>query len=152
MRQACDGGAVSGIRDAQDDVRDFHSVFGLPVRNHPTVLTDEETVLRHRLHEEEYKEVQFALMNFDLVGMADGIADLIYVLLGTAVSAGIDMESIWNAVQRTNMAKLHDGKVKRRADGKILKPEGWKPPDIKALLDAQIPLSDAAKEDQRDGG
>ena len=67
----------------------------------------------------------------DLGGIADGIADLIYVLLGTALSYGIHIAPIWDEVQRTNMAK--EGGATRH-DGKVLKPEGWQPPDVRGIL------------------
>lgn len=70
-----------------------------------------------------------------LVEVADGLADLIYVCLYTANAYGIDMEPVWNEVQRTNMAKK-GGPI--REDGKAMKPTGWEPPNIKAILEAQI--------------
>jgi predicted HAD superfamily Cof-like phosphohydrolase len=72
--------------------------------------------------------------DLNLVEVADGIADSIYVELGTAVAAGIDMEPVWEAVQMSNIAKA-SGPV--RADGKRMKPEGWEAPDIEGILDAQ---------------
>ena len=73
----------------------------------------------------------------DLVEIADGLADLIYVLIGTSIAYGIDLEPIWDEVHKTNMAKVGGGV---RGDGKILKPEGWEPPEIERLLVAQLSL------------
>jgi predicted HAD superfamily Cof-like phosphohydrolase len=76
-----------------------------------------------------------------MVEVADGIIDSIYVLVGMGLELGLPLEALWNEVQRSNMAKAieqPDGtfKVMRRADGKVLKPEGWTPPDIAGVLRA----------------
>lgn len=65
----------------------------------------------------------------------DGLADLIYVVVGAAVAWGIDLDPFFAEVQRANMEKLQGPK---RADGKQLKPEGWRPPDIERILIRQI--------------
>ena len=65
----------------------------------------------------------------------DGLADLIYVAIGSAVSMGVDLEPVFAEVHRANMAKAAGPK---RADGKILKPEGWRPPDIARVLREQM--------------
>jgi predicted HAD superfamily Cof-like phosphohydrolase len=70
----------------------------------------------------------------DIVEIADALADIIYIACGTAVSYGIPLNRVFDEVHRSNMAKLVDGKVIRRADGKILKPDGWTPPDTKAAV------------------
>jgi len=119
----------------QDDVEAFHRKFGLPIGHSPAVPQSLVKSLRYDLIREEAHETLNALVNDDLPEMADGIADLIYVLLGTAVSYGIDMGPIWDAVHASNMAK-EGGPT--RADGKILKPEGWSPPDVEGLLQAQM--------------
>ena len=67
----------------------------------------------------------------DLLDVIDGVCDLIYVALGTVISAGIDLDPHFTEVQRANMMKLLGPK---RADGKQLKPEGWQPPDHAAVL------------------
>lgn len=65
----------------------------------------------------------------------DGLCDLIYVVLGSAVAWGIDLDPFFREVQRANMEKL---KGPKRDDGKQLKPEGWQPPDIEKILIRQI--------------
>jgi predicted HAD superfamily Cof-like phosphohydrolase len=75
----------------------------------------------------------------EITAVADGIADSIVVLIGLAESFGLDMEPIWLEVQRSNHDKIGpDGKVVRRADGKILKPEGWRAPELHAIVAKQI--------------
>jgi predicted HAD superfamily Cof-like phosphohydrolase len=68
------------------------------------------------------------------VEIADALADIIYIACGTAVSYGIPLDRLFAEVHRSNMAKLVDGKVIRRSDGKVQKPEGWAPPNVKSIL------------------
>jgi len=81
--------------------------------------------------EEELREFGEAARHRDLPEIADALADLIYVTLGTAITYGIDLRPVWDEVQRANMAKVGGPK---REDGKQLKPEGWEPPNIKKAL------------------
>lgn len=118
----------------QQDVKEFHEQFRITVETYPIIATKLEQMLRVRVITEETDELLVALLNEDMVKIADGIADAIYVIIGTAVTYGIDIEPIWDEVHRTNMAKVGGGV---REDGKILKPVGWEPPKIKELLDAQ---------------
>ena len=74
----------------------------------------------------------------DIVEIADALADIIYIACGTAVSYGIPLDKIWETVHNSNMAKLVDGKVLLRADGKIQKPEGWQPPNIEKIIKEHI--------------
>jgi predicted HAD superfamily Cof-like phosphohydrolase len=119
-----------------DDVRAFHLATDTPVRDVPGVPTFERRVLRHNLLQEEWGEFIEANERNDVVGVADALADMIYVAVGTALEYGIPLDKVWAEVQRTNMAKVDPatGKVSRREDGKILKPEGWTPPDVKGAL------------------
>ena len=118
----------------QQNVEDFHKKFEQKIGNAPE-FSDEDTMkLRIALVEEEFLELKQAYKEKDFPSFVDAIADSIYVLLGTATATGVDLEPIWEEVQKTNMAKTvgHN-----RADGKLLKPEGWSPPDISSLLKEQ---------------
>ena len=117
--------------DWYQDIVDFHRAFGHHIERKPKIPPWEVRDLRHTLISEEIKETLEALDQGDLTGLADGIADSIVVLLGTAVSSGINIRPIWDEVHKTNMAKIGGGK---RADGKSLKPEGWQPPKVEELL------------------
>lgn len=72
--------------------------------------------------------------------IADDMVDSIYVILQLANAIGIRLQPVWEAVQVANTAKAvgPDGKVVKRGDGKIMKPEGWKAPDIVAVIRAQL--------------
>ena len=116
------------------DVRAFQRAFGQRVGETPELPDGAERCLRTRLLQEEFEEYLFAEGQSDLVEIADALADIIYIACGTAVSYGIPLDEIFEEVHASNMAKLVDGKVIRRADGKIQKPEGWQPPNISAIL------------------
>ena len=117
------------------DVKDFHRAFGQRIGEVPAVPESiDERALRMSLLEEEFDEYLEAEENADIVEIADALADIIYIALGTAVSYGIPLDKVFEEVHRSNMAKLVDGKVLRRADGKVQKPEGWTPPDIAGVL------------------
>ncbi len=84
---------------------------------------------------EEYKELVVAFGNRDMVEIADACADLKWVIEGLEHTLGIPQQEVWDEVARSNLAKISaSGKVEKREDGKVLKPEGWTPPDIKSIL------------------
>ncbi|MBY6272936.1 MAG: hypothetical protein CW346_12075 [Bacillaceae bacterium] len=113
-------------------VLDFHRRFGAYIGKQPEFPPDEVLALRDRLIQEEFDEYREAVAKRDLVKAADSLADLTYVVLGTAVALGIDLRPVFAEVHRTNMLK--EGGATRE-DGKILKPPGWEPPQIAPLLE-----------------
>jgi len=116
------------------DVRDFHIAFSQPVGETPHLPGENERHLRKILLQEEFNEYLSAESDNDLVEVADALADIIYIACGTAVSYGIPLDKVFEEVHRSNMAKLVDGKPLKREDGKVIKPEGWTPPDIAGVL------------------
>lgn len=74
----------------------------------------------------------------DLVGIADGCADISVVTIGTLSACGIDAQPIIEAIDESNLAKF-TGDAHRREDGKWQKPTGWKAPDIAGILREQPP-------------
>ena len=88
------------------------------------------------LIEEEHKELVTALAANDDVEALDALIDILVVTIGAIHSAGFDAEGAWKEVMRTNFAKIDKdtGKVRKREDGKVLKPLGWTPPDLKPFL------------------
>lgn len=119
----------------QADVKQFQQKFGFTVADKPVVQCTFCREFRERLIREEIKELFFALSDGDLTEIADGIADAIYVLLGTAVSYGINLQPIWDEVHHSNMEKVEGPE---RGDGtKPLKPYGWNPPSIAELIREQ---------------
>jgi predicted HAD superfamily Cof-like phosphohydrolase len=119
-------------KDWYQDIVDFHKALDHLVNTYPCYPPTDVIALRERLIKEEVNdELLPAIQNGNLVKIADGIADAIVVLLGTAISYGIDLRPIWDEVHRSNMAKVGGGKDE---GGKSLKPRGWMPPDILGLL------------------
>jgi predicted HAD superfamily Cof-like phosphohydrolase len=86
--------------------------------------------------EEEWKELQVALDTNDRVEQLDALLDFIVVTIGAIHSAGFDGEGGWKEVIGTNLAKIDKdtGKVRKREDGKVLKPTGWVPPNLKPYV------------------
>lgn len=136
------GGAVLGAQRPSRiaaQLGDFHRAYELPLRTTPTLLVGQDQVqLRLSLIEEEVAELRAAAEAGNLVGLADALADIVYVAYGTARVYGIDLDAVLDEVHRSNMTKLGaDGRPVRRADGKILKGPGYRPPDVKSILTAQ---------------
>lgn len=86
--------------------------------------------IRHDLHEEEHKELMDELEaeEHDRAKIARELGDVIYVAFGTAWAFGIDMDAALEEIHRAAMDKMAAGL--RRADGKIMKPPGFVPPDM----------------------
>lgn len=98
--------------------------------------TIENASLYHNLIVEEYSEFIHARRDNDEEEQLDACMDMIWVILGFCHMKGYNVAGAWDEVVRTNMAKVDPvtGKVRRREDGKILKPEGWQPPDMSKFL------------------
>ena len=81
---------------------------------------------------EEYNELREALEAQDKVEQLDALIDILVVTMGAIRAAGWDGEAAWKEVMDTNFAKVDPvtGKVRKREDGKVLKPEGWKAPEL----------------------
>ena len=88
------------------------------------------------LIDEETKELHQALANDDRVEQLDAQIDILVVTIGAIHSMGADAEGAWKEVMRTNFAKIdHEtGKVRKREDGKVLKPLGWTAPELGQYL------------------
>lgn len=126
-------------------VKEFHTVFGVKVASEPDTGCPTLLEFRRELITEEYLEVLAELFPGydghedppppDPVKLAKELCDLLYVVLGTGVSLGLDLEKCFKEVHRSNMSKLDsDGNVIRREDGKVLKSELYSPADLKPIL------------------
>ena len=152
------------MKTRQEMLIEFHKAIGQPIEGRPTVPADARVRLRAKLIAEEFFETMFALFGVngnaapmaipwlseahlkvmqvidecrpgvDLVELADGLADLDYVVEGTRLEFGIDGESIAEEVHRTNLLKV-GGTIS--PEGKRLKPPGWEPPRIEMILEVQ---------------
>jgi predicted HAD superfamily Cof-like phosphohydrolase len=89
-----------------------------------------------KLIEEEFSELIHAYLKRDMIEIADACADLKWVIEGLEHSLEIPQQKVWDEVARSNLNKISNtGKVLKRDDGKVIKPEGWKPPNIKSILE-----------------
>ena len=88
------------------------------------------------LIKEESQELEHAVATNDPVEQLDALIDILVVTIGAIHSLGSDAEGAWKEVMRTNFAKIDKdtGKVRKREDGKVLKPVGWTAPDLKPYL------------------
>lgn len=120
-----------GIAGALAQVREFFEKFGVQILDKPAAPDVARAHLRMKLIREEFEEFANAWCEDNLVEIADALADMIYVILGTALSYGLPLDLVFAEVHRTNLAKE---KGSLRDDGKIMKPEGWVAPDIAGIL------------------
>lgn len=88
--------------------------------------------------QEELSELSKAAYNKDPAAVADTLVDLVYYILGTAISLHIPWQAVWDAVHEKNMQKV-SGSF-RGVDNDSVKPEGWESPDIKTILDKHLPI------------
>lgn len=94
-------------------------------------------LLYKKLIAEEVKELEEAT---DQEEQLDALIDIMVVTIGAMHSMGVDLEGAWREVRRSNLAKIDPatGKVNKREDGKVLKPDGWTPPNLKPYLERKI--------------
>ena len=122
------------MTDEQRMVAEFHQAFDIAASSTPTVPDEPTRSLRVRLIQEEFDELTEALARGTITAVAKELADLLYVVYGTAVSCGIDMEPVFREVHRSNMSKVGGHK---RADGKWVKPPHYSPAVLDPILTAQ---------------
>lgn len=89
-----------------------------------------------KLINEEVQELWSAIANGDKVECLDALLDILVVTTGAIHSLGADGPGGWREVMRTNFVKVDPvtGKVRKREDGKVLKPDGWQPPNLKPFI------------------
>jgi predicted HAD superfamily Cof-like phosphohydrolase len=98
--------------------------------------TKEQYNMYVSLIEEEHKELKEAITANNQVEELDALIDILVVTIGAIHSMGADAEGAWKEVMSTNFAKIdkETGKVRKREDGKVLKPIGWIAPNLKPYL------------------
>lgn len=123
-----------------DKVKRFHETFGHPVEGAPIIPSKETIDLRVSLLQEEVSELKMAAEEGDIVGVADALADIQYVLSGAILCFGLQekFNEIFQEVQNSNMSKLgEDGKPIYREDGKVLKGPNYFTPEIDKVLSGE---------------
>jgi len=116
--------------NTRDDVWRFMEAAG-----QTQILNDDQVELYMNLVREEFLELEAAYDNRDLVGVADALADLRWVIEGLEHTLALPQQAIWDEVARSNLSKISsNGQVLKREDGKVLKPESYSPPDLETVL------------------
>ena len=117
----------------QNDVEIFMKTGSQPVQKELSMDND-EAKLYMKLISEEYNETLDAFKKSDLVELADGLADMVWVIMGMCNSCGIQFDNVWKEVRASNMSKFVDGKAIKNEYGKIMKPKTYFKPNIKNAL------------------
>ena len=130
-----------------NQVQQFQEAFSQTINHKPTLVKPELAGLRFDLIKEENDEYLEAVLDKDLVGIADALGDQLYILCGTILTHGMQhiIEAVFNEIQRSNMSKLDpDGKPiingkngvmdGSRPMGKILKSKNFSEPNLKQFL------------------
>ena len=120
----------------QNDVADFMKAGEQSIRSELSLEGDQATLYMN-LISEEYQETLAAFESKDMIEVADGLADLVWVIMGMCNSCGIDFDSVWQEVKASNMSKFPDGKAIKNEYGKIMKPDSYFKPNIKKVLDLE---------------
>jgi predicted HAD superfamily Cof-like phosphohydrolase len=114
-------------------LREFHATKaihgGLMPERPTTDIPDWVRTLRSDLLLEEVRELLDAVAESDITGIADAVADVVYVAVGTAVAYGIPFDAVFAEVHRSNMTKVNSP-----AEAKLVKGPGYEPPRIAELL------------------
>lgn len=138
------------------DVETFMRASEQEVPRNILLKLNPQSLLYWKLCVEEFQELTVAMdilrgrsledteaIAAELAEVADGAADLIWVAIGLLISMGIPVHAVWDEVAKSNLLKINPqtGIVEKRADGKVMKPAGWKPPQIGALIERKILLA-----------
>ena len=120
-----------------EQVAEFQDATDQTVNQETSLLTLKEANLRYELMAEENTEYFAACVSKDKVEILDAVTDMLYILAGTINSHGLQdlIEPAFELVHQNNMTKVGpDGKVLRDPNGKILKPQGFQPVNLKQLF------------------
>ena len=149
--------------NALNGVIKFHEVFKHPVQKSPVIPDKKRCDLRIELIQEELNELQQAIIDNDIIEVADALCDIQYVLAGAVLEFGLGgrFSDLFDEVQRSNMSKAcetqkeadetiayyakqgtdaysapSDGKflIYRKSDNKTLKSVNYSPADLKKFL------------------
>ncbi|MEC5394303.1 nucleoside triphosphate pyrophosphohydrolase family protein [Bergeyella sp. RCAD1439] len=150
--------------DSLNQVAEFHKTFDAPILKTPQIPSKERCELRVALLQEELDELKAAINDHDLVGIADALCDLQYVLSGAVLEFGLGERfvELFNEVQRSNMSKACNTQqeadetiahykakgeeayakprgtkinVHRCSDDKVLKSIRYSPADLKSIIE-----------------
>jgi predicted HAD superfamily Cof-like phosphohydrolase len=121
-----------------DSVKEFHTAFKIGHSETPVAdLGENKKMLRYHLMKEENEEYLEAVLNNDLVEIADALGDMMYILCGTIIEHGLQdkIEAVFDEIQRSNMSKLdEEGNPIYREDGKVMKGPNYFKPNFSRIL------------------
>ncbi len=153
--------------DSLNLVADFHRTFKHPILKAPAIPREDRCKLRVALLAEELKELEVAILENDIVAIADAFCDIQYVLSGAILEFGLadKFEALFNEVQRSNMSKACNSEeearrtvehyrkrentecyyqqagdkwlVYRKSDNKTIKSVGYSPADLEGIINRQ---------------
>lgn len=127
------------MKDQLKKVNQFNKVFKVgEAESSPTLLPQQEQLLRYNLMVEENREYLDACKDGNLVEVADALGDQLYILLGSILRHGMQYKiiDIFNEIHASNMSKLdYNGNPIFREDGKVLKGENYFKPNLKQFID-----------------
>ena len=140
-----------GLSNAEK-IHEFHDTVGAPLPRTPQVPEAAHLQFRMKLIQEEFQELfdEYNQLNgviaqngavnvLDLQALLHEMADLLYVTYGGIQACGVDADALFAEIHRANLQKAGGP---RRADGKILKPEGWQPADVTGVLHRLLNMRD----------
>ena len=114
-------------------VREFTIACNSNVPETPIRMTRNQISFIRKMVNDELTELDEAKT---VVEQADALVDAIYYLCDCAVKHGMNLDPLFRIVHAANMGKVVNGKVLKREDGKVIKPEGWIDPN--PALEAEI--------------
>jgi len=118
-----------------DKVGDFMEAFGQEVLIAPTTPDPSVAKLRLELIREEVAELQAAVEGMDMLAIADGLTDILYVVYGAGHAFGIDLDECFHEVHSSNMTKLGPGgRPLYREDGKVMKGPNYREPNLEPFV------------------
>ena len=127
--------------DLLGDINRFHNKFGFK-KNEKVGIPDNPELVNFRTSFllEELAEYSQAITKKDTAGALDALVDIVYIALGTAWLFNLPFERAWKEVQRANMEKIRakDTTGKRGTKFDVIKPKGWKPPNIDQIVEEEI--------------
>lgn len=129
-------------------VAEFMRAGDQPVRTTPTLIDPEEAWDRANMLFSEVSEYQTAMkrclqalyvqdereVREALIEMADALGDMVYVISGTSHAYGFDLGAVLVEIHRSNMSKVTNGRVVKDSNGKVQKPAGFSPPNLRHVL------------------
>lgn len=123
----------TNMHDWENLVEQFHIKFNCPVSYKPTLISEKDRLRRARLIISETAEFVESADKNDMVGMVDALCDILYVTLGTFIELGVDSDSVFREVCRSNLSKC----TSKDAGGKVMKGPDYSPPDLEKCLKDQ---------------